>query len=980
MNIKTISSTRPDGAVRSQAPACHRWFPGLPLLVAALFGAGITTHATNILLNPGFDTTPIFTTWTAQTTEGWSMNGAAGGAGGLIRTGNNALWMQGLYRNGGAPVYYNMGAVQKFGCAAGSTFSADAWFSQYTAGPSGIGGSSGASTLFTTDGSGVEDGWVEVQFLDSGNNILADYKSAIFSPISATLPGSAGVQTINVSTLPTTTSTIAGQGGGTNLYTYLTWLDCPVTNQFDVSTIGPNTDPATESVTNTVPNGVLTAPPGCAYVRYFVGIAQAQYEGGASYWDDCTLNQLTGPFPPAINGLTPNEQTFFYTNTSLTFTVNSASAGGSPLPTNPTNGVKVVVNGVDQSASLQFGGTPTALTVTLPNLSPNSLYQVGITVVNSAGLTTTANDNFDTFQPTMVIPFETYDYGGGQFITNPIPTTAPDPNSYWGRSGTMGIDMNSALNGGPSLLPNYPNRDGLEAWEKIPDAQLPLYLAVEATNTGVYNVDHNYYNGGNWFNYTRNPWPSGNQEVWLRCSSGTFGLPLAGRQDLNILTSGWGTATQTTNRLGEFDIPNPNLYNGPQGNDWETFFWVPLTDADDNIIAVNVPSGQQTLQLESDPVLAGMNAYVMVFVPFPSSGLPPSISAITPGNGAVLQTNSAGLSFTAGAGSGTINSSGISVSLNGANVTSGLNFSGSGPINVSYSNLASNTVYTEVITATNATGAVSTRTVTFDTFSEPGNFYVKNEDFDFNGGLYDTTYNGLNPNYYEGDVLPGDTTGAVTNIDYHHTSTSGNYPYRGPTGLAQEPTLDTPLPGYTSGNDWDVGNFNTGDWANYTRNYPAGKFQIYARLAGYSGNVKLAQVTAGAGTTNQTLQTLGTCFCNTAHQGWQNWNWCPLLNNGYPVVTTMGGVETLRVTSGGNVNANYFMFVPVQAISLSAVKSGGNIGLSFPTTLSSSYRVWKAASVNGPWTLLQTVPGSGGVQMVNVPTTGSQGFVKVTSP
>ena len=641
-------------------------------LLAAMTFSGSQVLATNILLSPGFETTPIFNFWTAQTTEGWSMNNASGGAGGLIRTGANALWMQGLYLNGGPPPYYNMGAVQTFACSAGSTFSADAWFSQYVSGPAGIGGSSGASTLFTSDADGVEDGWVEVQFLDASLNILADYKSAILSPIDATLPGSAGVQTINVNNLPTTTAVVPGQGA--TPFTYLTWLDCPVTNQFDVSTIGPNVDPAAESCTNTVSNGILTAPAGTAFVKYFVGIAQAKYEAGASYWDDCALNQLSGPSPSVINGLSPNGLTFFYTNQSLTFTVNSASTGGAPLPTNPQSGVKVVVNGVDLSASLQFGGTPTALNVTLPNLAVNSLYQVIITIVNSAGLVTTVNDNFDTLQPSIVVPFETYDYSNGMSIQAPIPTTTADPNSYWGLFGTLGVDMNSALNGGPSLLPNYPNRDGLAAWEQVPDAQLPLYLAVESTNSGVYNVDHNYYNGGNWFNYTRNPWPSGNQEVWLRCSSGNG----TGQQDLNILTSGYGTSTQITNRLGQFNIPNPNLYNGPQGTDWEKFFWVPLTDQFGNIIAVNVPSGQQTLQLLSDPVVAGMNAYVMVLVSFPSSGLPPTISNINPLNGAALQPAAAGFSFTVGAGSGTVSSSGISLILNGANVTSGLNFSGSG--------------------------------------------------------------------------------------------------------------------------------------------------------------------------------------------------------------------------------------------------------------------------------------------------------------
>jgi hypothetical protein len=977
--MKTRINIRSNCDPLNKPPIHRNKIRGLLLGVAALFGAGVTAQATNILANPGFETTPIFGQWTAQTTEGWSMNvsGAGGGAaGGLFRTGANALWMQGLYLNGNPGIYYNMGAVQTFACSAGSTYSADAWFSQFTAGPAGIGGSVGASTLFTSDASGVEDGWVEVQFLDSNNNILADYKSAILSPITATQPGSVGVQTINVNNLPTTTSVIPNQGGGTTLYTYLTWLDCPVIYQYDVSTIGGNIDPATESVTNVISGGVLTAPAGAAYVKYFVGIAQAQYEAGASYWDDCTLNQLSGPSPSLINTLAPNGLTFFYTNTSLTFTVNSASTGGAPLPTNPTSGVKVVVNGVDLSANLQFGGTSTNLTVTLPNLASNSLYQAIITVVNSAGLTTTVNDNFDTLQPSIVVPFETYDYNSGQFIQNPVPsTTLNDPSSYFGRLGVLGVDLNSALNSGPSLLPNYPNRDGLEAWEIVPDAQLPLYLAVEATNSGVYNVDHNYYNGGNWFNYTRNPWPSGNQEVWLRCSSGNT----TGKQDLNILTSGYGTTTQTTNRLGEFDIPNVNLYNGPQGTDWEKFYWVPLTDEFGNIIPVSVPSGQQTLQLLSDPVVAGMNVYVMAFVPFPSSGLPPTIGNINPPNGAIEQPAAAGFSFAAGPGSGTINNSGIALSLNGVNVTSHLGFSGSNPINATYSGLLSNTVYTAVISATNSAGAVTTRIVSFDTYSEPGNFYVKMEDFDGNSGNYDTTGNGLVPNAYIGDAFGA----AVTNVDYSHDGASGTFPYRGPTGLAQEPTSDAPLPGYTAGSDWDVGNFNAGDWANYTRNYPAGKYYVYARLAGFSGNVTLSQVTAGLGTTTQTLKTLGTCYTSVAKPGWQTWNWCPLLSGSVPAVVTFTGVETLRATSGGGVNANYIMLVPVKPISISAAQAAGSaVALSFATTLGSSYSVWQqpVLNVNGAWTLVQTVAGDGTVKTVNIPASGSQGFIKVTSP
>jgi len=323
---------------------------------------------------------------------------------------------------------------------------------------------------------------------------------------------------------------------------------------------------------------------------------------------------------------------------------------------------------------------------------------------------------------------------------------------------------------------------------------LPLYAAAEATNSGVYNVNLGYNNGGNWFNYTRNPWPAGNYEVFARISAGGG----AGSEDLNMLTSGYGMTTQATNRLGEFDIPNANLYNSPQGTDWTHYYWVPMTDADGNLVAVNIPSGQQTLQLLSSPI-AGENVISFLFVPFPGAGLPPSISNITPANGGAFAPATSGFTFTVTASVGSpVSNSGIHLLLNGADVTSGLTFSGSGPINASYASLRTNTIYTAVISVTNSAGAGTTRTVAFDTLST-ANFYFKMEDFDFNGGMYDTVGNGLAPNAYIGDQFSGDT-GAVLDIDYNHTAGNGTFIYRGQTGLATEVTSDLQLPGYSAGN------------------------------------------------------------------------------------------------------------------------------------------------------------------------------------
>ena len=221
---------------------------------------------------------------------------------------------------------------------------------------------------------------------------------------------------------------------------------------------------------------------------------------------------------------------------------------------------------------------------------------------------------------------------------------------------------------------------------------------------------------------------------------------------------------------------------------------------------------------------------------------------------------------------------------------------------------------------------------------------------------------------------------AISNIDYSHPGGGGVYPYRDP-GLATEVTSDVPLPGYFADSDYDVGNFNTGDWGNYTRNYPAGNYFVYGRLAGYSLTAYLDKVTGGGGTTNQTTQRLGTWEANP--NGWQSWAWVPLTDPGLvaPVIVTLGGTNTLRITSGGNVNANYFMLVPAQGIQLSAAMSGTNIVISFPTQAGANYRVFSNTSLTGSnWTLVSTVSGDGTVKSASDPVSGNPRYYKVTSP
>ncbi len=104
-----------------------------------------------------------------------------------------------------------------------------------------------------------------------------------------------------------------------------------------------------------------------------------------------------------------------YTN----FTFNVVSGVGTTVP---SNYVQVVENGVDVSKSLQFSGSSTNWTVTVPGLASNTLYAITINVDNSANLISSASTRFDTFDPNdFVVPAEDYDFNGGQFIQNPIP-------------------------------------------------------------------------------------------------------------------------------------------------------------------------------------------------------------------------------------------------------------------------------------------------------------------------------------------------------------------------------------------------------------------------------------------------------------------------------------------------------------------------------------------------------------------------------
>jgi hypothetical protein len=382
-------------------------------------------------------------------------------------------------------------------------------------------------------------------------------------------------------------------------------------------------------------------------------------------------------------------------------------------------------------------------------------------------------------------------------------------------------------------------------------------------------------------------------------------------------------------------------------------------------------NGKTTLQ-----VISGGNLLPTFFALVEATTDLPILSGIYPDGTHPFEYTNA-LAFTVTSDGATFPTNSIQVTLDGFNVSSALVFSGS-PSNqtVVYPDLLPNAIHTAIISATNSLGHGILITNDFDTFST-NNFVAEASDFDFGGGQYIAQADWY-PNAYSG-------YDATTNIDYQHTTLGcEQYPYR-PNGISQQQGYDylTPLFVSYGAIDYDLGCFGPGDWANYTRSYPAGTYFVYMRSAGFGPySMYLEQVVSGAGTTNQAVARLGDWGAvginDVTHA------WVPLTDDGLaaPVVVSLNGVETLRITTTtGDCYPNYFMLVPTSGIEMSASKQGANAVIAFPTQSGVVYRVFfRNDLTSGSWQLQSSVLGNGTVESVNIPAASAAQFYEVVAP
>jgi len=353
-----------------------------------------------------------------------------------------------------------------------------------------------------------------------------------------------------------------------------------------------------------------------------------------------------------------------------------------------------------------------------------------------------------------------------------------------------------------------------------------------------------------------------------------------------------------------------------------------------------------------------------------SNTILPTLNSVFP-NGSDLFQSTNTFAFNAVSAVG-IPSNNITLTLNGILVTN-LIFGGSNTNwNISYPRLSPNLLYTAVVTATDINGYVVTTTKSFDTFSA-GNYTWEAEDYDFTDGHY---IDNPQTNAYAG-------FGALTNIDSRQVNFGGMFLYR-PSGMDTEINGDSLRPAYagTGFSDYSIGYFSPGAWANYTRHFPAGKYNVYARLAtgGSATTCALYQVTGGWGTTNQSTNLLGTFSLPTT--AWESYSHIPLkdsLGNLATVILT-GATNTLRLARPSNVsgdcNANFLMLVPVFGVDASV--AGTNITLSFPSQSGFNYLVqYKNSLGDANWNPLVDVAGDDTKKSVYDATTNNAHFYRV---
>ncbi|MDB6016476.1 MAG: hypothetical protein JWR19_965 [Pedosphaera sp.] len=600
----------------------------------------------------------------------------------------------------------------------------------------------------------------------------------------------------------------------------------------------------------------------------------------------------------SIANVYPNGTNMFQPSSTLSFTANSAAG-----ITNVT--VQLTVTSLYSGQSFVKSLTAAnGLTITGPStaenvstvLSSNTIYSAVIQIKDANGVPASQTVNFDTITPVYTWEGEDWDYTSnsiaGLYIDN------PQTNAYANLLTTVNVDaFNANGNGGPWYRPA-----GITAgapgglWTETA-GDSPKRLAYIGTTNVDWDVG--FTDSGDFGQYTRH-YPAGTYNMFVRTAGGGG----ANAEAADITVTG-GTAAINSLASGPYKY-------GVKGLGWGSYDFMPVTDSGGNLVQITFDGSPSTLKVLQ--VQAADNIQFFMLMPV----APVLVSTVTITNispdGSALYNPAGTFSFTASSPTAPVDPNNIIVQVTATNLwghgsvtslsaSSGLTVTGpSTNLSVSFPT-TTNTVYSVFIQITDANGVAISSTVTFDTVIETYTFEV--EDFDYQNGQY---FDNPQTNAYR--LLDG-----VAEVDFHATQHGGAYLR---VGLTTEGASDKLRPEYngTGKQDYDVGFNDNGNWGNYTRNYPAGTYNIYVRASDGNGNGSadsgnISLVTSGVGTSSQTLSQLGK-FGVPPTGGWQAYQWVPVKDTaGNLAQFTGGSLETLRMTiDNGNCNEGFILLTP----------------------------------------------------------------------
>jgi hypothetical protein len=291
------------------------------------------------------------------------------------------------------------------------------------------------------------------------------------------------------------------------------------------------------------------------------------------------------------------------------------------------DGVTITVNGVDRTSALIITGTDNNRQGTLSGLLSNQLYEVVLSVTELDGDAFTFTIRFDTFsQDNLIFEAEDWNFDGGRFFDNPLLSSDPYDDTYYGKSSVQEVDYHDR-NTLPGASHQYRDLDPVGT-EITGDILRQKFIDAQQTDPAVTDYNVGWVEVGEWLNYSRT-FPAGEYNIYGRFAygvpGGLFRASVEKVQDATV-------QDQTLAPVGVF-------LGGP-GRGWQDYDFVPLTDLQGNLLTVSL-DGVQTLRVTATEGGYNVNFYMLVPAQRPLLNIEPSNgSAIISwlGEGFVLQS------------------------------------------------------------------------------------------------------------------------------------------------------------------------------------------------------------------------------------------------------------------------------------------------------------------------------------------------------